>query len=102
MLTKTNVKTNICVGLVPSVQISRVGTSVNAQLALAVTHILQAVQILMNVHAVHVEGMLSAVTFLEASAVYALQDMLETHSMNVQVRWLHLLCLLMNFKFMTL
>jgi hypothetical protein len=86
------------VGLVPSVQTSRVGTGVNAHLALMVTHIPQAVQMLMNVHAVCVEGMHSAVTFLEASGVHALQDMLETHSMNVQVSWLPLFCLLMNLS----
>jgi hypothetical protein len=56
----------------------------------------------MNVRAVHVAGMLSAGTFLEVSAVHALQDMLESQSMNVKVRWLSLFCLLMNFKFLAL
>jgi hypothetical protein len=56
----------------------------------------------MNVHAVNVEGMLSAGTFLEVSAVHALQDMLEIHSMNVKVSWLPLFCLLMNFKFLAM
>lgn len=86
------------VGLVPSAQTSQVGTGVSAQLALVVTHIPQAVQMLMNVHAVHVEGMLSAVTCLEASGVHALRDMMETHSMTVQVSRLPLFCMLMNLS----
>jgi hypothetical protein len=56
----------------------------------------------MNVHAGHVEGMLSAGTFLEVSAVLALQDMSETHSMTVEVSGLPLFCLLMNLEFLAL
>jgi hypothetical protein len=84
------------VGLVPFVQTSQAGTGVNVQSALMVIRIPRAVQMLMNVHAVHVEEMLSALTCLEASGVHVPQDMLEIHSMNAQVRWLPLFSLLMN------
>jgi spore maturation protein SpmB len=77
-----NVRISIHVGLVPSVRTSKVDTGVNAQLALMVTHIPQVVRMLMNVHAVHAEGMLSVITCLEASDVPVLLGILETHSMN--------------------
>jgi hypothetical protein len=77
-----NVRINTYVGLVPSVRTSQVDTGVNAQLDLMVIHIPQVVKMLMNVHAVHVEGMLFVITCLEASDVYVLLVTLETHSMN--------------------
>lgn len=71
------------VGMVPPAQTSQVDTDANVQPDLMVTHIPQVVKILMNVLAVLVEEMLSAITCLEASDVLVLLDTLETHSMNV-------------------
>jgi hypothetical protein len=71
------------VGLVLSVQTSQADTGVNAQLALMAIHTAQVAQIQMNVHAAHVEGMLSVITYLEATDVRVLQDISETHFMIV-------------------
>jgi hypothetical protein len=78
-----NVRINIHVGLVPAAQMSQVDTGVNAPLDSMVTHIPQAVKMLMNVRAVLVEGMPSVVTCPEASGVPVLLATLETHPMNV-------------------